>query len=138
MTGSWLLPTLIYVFAIGALGVVGKRALATLAWPVLIVWMGVGYAITVTVLAAAGQVHLAFTGDTWWAIASATLAIGGLVLLYVALGTGEASKVVPVSSAYPAVTLILSAIVLSEQLTVAGVVGVVLVIGGVVVVTTAS
>lgn len=137
MTTSWLVPTMGYVLAVGALGVSSKLALRTLSWQGLIVWMGAGYAIVLVVLLALGELALILVGDTWWAIASASLAIGGLVVLYVALGTGEASKVVPVSAAYPMVTVVLSALVLSESLTVARVGGMALVVGGVVLITIA-
>jgi len=137
MTTSWLVPTLGYVLAVGALGVSSKLALRTMTWQGLIVWMGAGYAIVLVVLLALGDLTLVLVGDTWWAIASASLAVGGLVVLYIALGTGEASKVVPVSAAYPMVTVVLSALALSESLTVARVGGMALVVGGVVLVTTA-
>ena len=70
-------------------------------------------------------------------MASAALAISGLIMLYVALGTGEATKVVTVSAAYPAATLLLAAAFLSEAITVARLAGVALVIVGVVVMTVA-
>ena len=73
--------------------------------------------------------------DLFWAAASAALAIGALILLYIALNTGEASKVVPISAAYPAVTLVLAAIFLSEAITFARAGGMLLVIAGVIVLT---
>jgi len=138
MTAEWLIPSLWYVVAVGGLGVTGKLALRTIPWQALIVWQGVGYALTLIVFAIIGEFSLPFVADTWWAIASAFLAIGGLIVLYLALGWGDVSKVVPISAGYPAVTVILSAIFLSENLTVASVAGVLLVVGGVVVLTTAS
>lgn len=138
MTAEWLIPSLWYVVAVGGLGVTGKLALQTIPWQALIVWQGIGYAITLIVFAVLGQFSLPFVGDTWWAILSAFFAIGGLIVLYIALGVGDVSKIIPISAAYPAVTVILSAIFLSETLTVASVAGVLLVVGGVVVLTTAN
>jgi transporter family protein len=137
MNAHWLIPTAAYVTAAGGLGVVSKLALQTLNWQHLLVWMGVGYAGVVAVLLALGDARLQLVGDTLWAVFSAVLVVGGLVVLYEALATGDASKVVPVSSAYPAVTLFLSGLVLSEPVSLAGVGGVCLVVAGVVVLTTA-
>jgi bacterial/archaeal transporter family protein len=131
----WLLPTLYYVLAVGALGVTGKLALRTLAWPDLILWSGIGYMLVVCFLLASGHTTLRVHSDSWWAMASAVLAISSLITLYLALGIGEAGKVSAVSGAYPAVTLLLAAAVLSEPMTLARIAGVVLVVIGVVILT---
>lgn len=138
MTSKWLVPTLAYVVALGALGVTSKFALRTLSWQDLVVWTTICYVATSIVLLSTGQAGVKFELNTWWALASAALAIGALIFLYVALGTGQASKVIPISAAYPAVTLILSAVFLGEGLTVTKVLGIVLVVGGVVVLTGAD
>lgn len=134
---AWLVPTLIYVLAVGALGVTGKLALRTLDWPDLILWTGAGYIVVASVLLLLGRTALRVTTGTGWAMASGALAITGLIVLYLALGSGEAGKVISISAAYPAVTLVLAAIFLSESLTVGRAVGTALIISGVVVVTLA-
>lgn len=133
----WLLPTIVYVLAVGALGVTSKLALRTLQWPELILWTGAGYIIVAAILLATGRTSLRIAGGTGWAVASGALAIGGLIMLYVALGRGDAGKVIAISAGYPAVTLVLAAVFLSESLSVTRVVGVGLVIGGVVLLTVA-
>ena len=138
MSTHWLIPTAAYVTAAGALGVVSKLALRRLSWHNLLAWMGVGYAVVVAVLLALGDAEFRLVDDTLWAVISAVLVVGGLVVLYEALATGDASKVIPVSSAYPAVTLFLSGLVLSEPVSLAGVAGVCLVVVGVIVLTTAN
>ena len=135
MTSKWLLPTLGYVLVLGALGVTSKLALRTLSWQDVLVWTTIGYIFTSILLLATGQAGIKFENNTWWAIASAALAISALIFLYIALGTGQASKVIPVSASYPAITLILSAIFLSESFTLAKAGGVALVVIGVVVLT---
>lgn len=137
-TAAWLIPSLIYVATIGGLGVTSKLALDHLDWQDLLLWQGIGYAIIVPVMLIRRDARVQFVPGTGWTILSAVLAIGGLVSLYLALATGEASKVVPISASYPAVTLIFSAMFLKERLTPARVAGVLLVIGGVILVTTAS
>jgi uncharacterized membrane protein len=138
MTGKWLIPTLGYVLLVGGLGVTSRLARRTLSWQDVVVWSGIGYVIVASVFLATGQARLRFTTDGRWAMGSAALAISGLVMLYVALGTGEATKVVTVSAAYPAATLLLAAAFLSEPVTIGRLAGLALVVGGVVVMTLAS
>jgi drug/metabolite transporter (DMT)-like permease len=67
-----------------------------------------------------------------WAAATAVCAAASLILLFFALTKGEASTVVPAGSAYPVVTLIGSALFLSESITVARIAGTLLIVAGVV------
>jgi bacterial/archaeal transporter family protein len=133
----WLAPTLVYVVGVGALGITGKLALRTLAWPQLVLWTAVAYATVAAVLLLTGHAAVRFTHGTLWALASGGLAVGSLVVLYLALGPGEAGKVIAISAAYPAITLLLAAAFLSEALTVGRVVGAGLVVAGVVTLTLA-
>lgn len=137
MLAKWLVPTFVYVLAVGSLGVTSKLALRTLPWQTLVMWTGIGYLFVTAMLLGLGQAKLSFVHDTPWAMLSGALAIGGLVSLYLALNTGEASKVVPVSAAYPAVTVLLSALTLSESVSLVRVGGMCLVVGGVIVLTAA-
>jgi bacterial/archaeal transporter family protein len=131
----WLLPTLGFVFALGVFGVTSKLALEHLDWQGLIFWSGAGYLVVIAVMLARGDVKVAVGAGTIWAMVSAVAAIVGLVALYVALGHGPANEIIPISGAYPAVTLIFSAILLRERISAARIVGVLLVIGGVVMIT---
>ena len=134
---SWFVPALGYVLALGALGVTSKLALETLSWQQLLPWTLLAYGVAVAVLMALGQIDWGWHTGTGWAVASAVLAVGSLILLFVALGLGDASKVVPVTAAYPAATVVLSALFLGEQVSPARVVGMLTVIVGVVVLTLA-
>lgn len=129
---SWLLLTLGYVVALGIVGVTSKLALRSLSWQDLLLVTALVYAATAAALVLAGRAGLHWEHNTIWALVSAVCVVSALVFLYTALGHGEASKVVSVSAAYPAVTLVLSAIVLSEEITPVKALGMVLVIGGVV------
>lgn len=135
---GWLLPTLYYVAGVGALGVTGKLALRTLDWPDLILWTGAGYIVVASFLLAIGQTHVRFSHDTAWAMASGALAISSLIALYLALGNGDAGKIVSITAAYPAVTLVLAAAFLAEAFTAGRVLGTALIIVGVVTVTLAK
>lgn len=131
---AWLIPSLLYVVFIGALGITGNLALRTLHWPDLILWTGIGYITVSLVLLAIGQTAIRITTGTGWAVLSGALAISGLVMLYLALGAGPAGKVLAVSAAYPIVTLVLAASFLAEPLTPLRVLGAGLVIAGVAIV----
>lgn len=137
-TAGWLVPTVIFILAVGGLGITSKLALEHLEWPDLILWSGVGYIVVVVGMLAGGYAKVELVTGTGSAIACAGMSIGSLILLYIALSAagGEASKVVPITAAYPAVTLIFAALLLGERVTASRVAGVVLVIGGVVAVTT--
>jgi bacterial/archaeal transporter family protein len=132
---AWLIPTLIYVATLGGLGVTSKLALKHLDWQDLVLWLAIGHAVSVIALLTSGRATLRVVPGTGWVIVAAVTAITGLVAFYIALSSGQASKVVPISGAYPAVTLILSALFLRERLSVGRAVGVALVVIGVVIVT---
>lgn len=138
LTSSWLAPTLAYVFTLGALGVTSKLALRTLSWQELVLWSAVAYALVAIGMLLAGKGSFHFESNTWWALLSAVIVVSSLCLLYIALGNGEASKIIPITAAYPAVTLILAGIFLSESVSLAKIGGMLLVLGGVVVLTVAD
>jgi bacterial/archaeal transporter family protein len=138
VSASWLVPTLAYVVTLGALGVTSKLALRTLEWQELVVWSAGAYLLVAVVLLAVGGGSLHFETNTWWAVLSAFIVVSSLILLYIALGNGEASKIVPITAAYPAITLIGAALFLSESVSAAKVGGMLLVLGGVVVLTIAD
>lgn len=129
---SWILPTIGYIVILGVTGVTAKLALRTITWEQLVLWVPIAYIFF-------SALFLIFKGTTFplgvgggWAAATALGASSSLILLFFALTKGEASKVVPVSSAYPVVTLIGGAAFLSEKVTLVRGVGTGLVIAGVV------
>jgi bacterial/archaeal transporter family protein len=138
VSARWLVPTLAYVVTLGALGVTSKLALRSMGWQDLVVWTAAAYAVGALVILALGKGSFAGGPDLGWALVSAVIVVSSLVLLYIALGNGEASKVVPITAAYPAVTLIGAALFLSESITAGKVAGMLLVLAGVVVLTVAD
>jgi bacterial/archaeal transporter family protein len=121
---------------VGVLGVTTKLALRTVGWPALLLWTAAVYAVVAVVLLASGA-RLRLGPGTAYALLSGSIAAGGLVLFFLALQRGDATRVVPVTSAYPVVTALLGAAVLSERLTAATAVGTALVLGGIVLITSA-
>ena len=116
MTG-WLVPSLVYIVFLGSLGVTTKLALEHIGWQEVIVWTTIVYVLISAGMLALGQAKLGFGEGTLPAIGSAILASTALVAFYIALGKGAASTVVPITSIYPVVTLLLSALVLAEKVT---------------------
>jgi transporter family protein len=128
---GWVLPTVGYIVLLGAAGVTIKLALRTIEWQQLVLWVPIVYALfAVGLVAFAGTRFPGGVGSAWAAF-SAVCAAGALILLFVALTKGDASKVVPITSAYPVITLIGSALFLAERVTTPRVVGMVLVVVGV-------
>ena len=129
---GWVLPTLLYIVILGAAGVTAKLALRTISWEQLVLWVPVAYIVFCILL-------VAFRGATFplgvggaWAAATAFAAAAALILFFYALTKGPASQVTPATSAYPVVTVIGSALFLSEKITLVRSIGTALVILGVV------
>jgi uncharacterized membrane protein len=132
---KWLVPTLGYAIALGAAGVTSKLALRSVTWQGLVLLVTPVYILCTIAFLSLGDVQIGGGIDLFWGIVSSILMVAALIFLYVALGGGEAAKVASVGAAYPAVTLIGSAIFLGEAFTVGRALGVAMVIGGVVVLT---
>jgi uncharacterized membrane protein len=126
----WLICAVYYALSLGALGITSSKALVHLQWFDLILWTGIGYVLVAGFLVISGHTAVRITSGSWWAILSAGLAISALISLYVGLQHGSAAKVVTIGAAYPAVTVLLAALFLSEPLTVPHVLGVLLIIAG--------
>lgn len=132
---DWLVPAVVYMVGVGTLGITTKLALRSIDWPALILWTALMYGIIAVVLLASGT-RLSLRGGTGMAIASGVIASGGLILLFIALGRGAATQVVPVTAAAPVVTAVLAALWLSEPIGIRTILGTGLVVAGVVLVTT--
>lgn len=135
---SWLAPSLLYTLMIGGLGVATKLALRHISWQDAIVWTALVYCVIAIAMVASGVAGVRLGPGTPIAILAGVLAAGGLIVFFIALRHGEASRVVPITSAYPLVTLGLSAFVLAEHLSATRVLGAALVVGGVVLLSLAS
>jgi transporter family protein len=129
---GWLVPTLAYVVMVGLLGVTTKLALEDLRWPELVLWTAISYAVIAAGLIAAGRSSLDRNRGAAFAALSGSLAACALIMLFLALDAGEVSRVVPITSAYPVVTLVLAAVILRERITATRVGATVLVVAGVV------
>jgi transporter family protein len=128
----WILPPIGYILTLGAAGVTAKLALRTISWQQLILWVPIAYAVIAFFIVVVRRDGLPLGAGGGWAAATAVGVSSALALFFFALTRGEASKVVPASSAYPVVTLVGSALFLAESITLVRVVGTALVATGVV------
>ena len=131
---GWLLPALGYVVLVGIAGITTKVALRTIDWQQVVYWVPVAYIVLSALLWLVYQKPMVLGSGGGWAIVTAFAAAGGLIFFFYALSKGDASVVVPATSAYPVIALIGSAIFLAESITVPKVIGTLLVIAGVVVI----
>jgi transporter family protein len=129
---GWIPPTIGYILILGASGVTAKLALRTITWEQLVLWVPVAYVVfSIGLLAVKGTSFPLGVGGGW-AAATAVGASSALILFFYALTKGDASQVAPATSAYPIVTVIGSALFLSEKITLVRGVGTGLVVAGVV------
>lgn len=132
MSAEWLLPAIGFVVVEGALGITTKLALRGIAWRQLLLWTAIAYAaIALCLIAVAGE-GVPFGTGVGWAVLSGLLASVGLLIFFVALERGDASRVVPITAAYPLVTTALAALVLSEEISPLRGLGTLLVVTGIV------
>lgn len=129
---AWILPTLGYIFLLGAGGVTAKLALRTITWEQLVLWVPVAYIFFSVLLGVFKGASLPFGVGGGWAAATAFAAASSLILFFYALTKGPASQVTPATSAYPVVTVIGSALFLGEKITLVRGIGTALVVAGVV------
>jgi len=129
---AWLAPALAFVVLVGSLGVTTELAFdEELSWQQVVVWVAVVYAVA-GLAAGLGKRRLQIVPNAVYGAISGALAASAIIMLFLALDVGDASRVVPVTSAYPALTLGLAALILSERVTWRRAGGTLLVIGGVI------
>ena len=128
---AWVPPTIAYILVLGAGGVTAKLALRTISWEQLVLWVPVAYIVFSAVLLIFRGARFPLGVGGGWAAATAFAASSALILFFYALTKAPASQVTPATSAYPVVTVIGSALFLSEKITLMRGLGTALVIVGV-------
>lgn len=132
---SWLLPVLGFLLTNGLIGVTSKLALREVSWHVVLLWTTICYTLFCLGFLISG-VGFTVNESIGWVGLMAILVPGTLILLFVALANGDVSRVIPIGAAYPAITVFAAAIFLDEPLTLTRIVGTLLVIVGVILVST--
>jgi len=100
-----------------------------------VLWTSIFYALIAVALVSIGGQRLQFVPDAGWGALSGALAATALIMLFLALSSGDVSRVVPITASYPAVTLALAAVVLGEKVSRKRVLATSLVIAGVILLT---
>jgi len=131
MLRSWTIPAAAYILVTGSIGITAKIALRTITWRELLIWTALAYALAAVICVVLTNVDMTLNIGAGMGFLSGILAVTGLVSLFVALSRAEVIRVVPVTSAYPVVTLLLSAAILHERLSPTRVLGTLLVVAGV-------
>jgi bacterial/archaeal transporter family protein len=129
---AWLVPCLVYLLIMGGLGITTKLALEELTWSQVVLWTTVTYAAIAIALFVFWRVRIGVDRGNGYCAIAGVLAVSGLICFYLAVGAGEVSRVIPITSAYPVVTLFLAALTLSERVTAVRLYSTLLVVGGVV------
>ena len=111
--------------------VTAKLALRTITWQQLVLWVPVAYIFFSVLLVIFKGARLPFGVGGGWAAVTGFAAAAALILFFYALTKAPASQVTPATSAYPVVTVIGSALFLSEKITLMRGLGTALVIVGV-------
>jgi len=119
-----------YILLLGATGITTKLALRTIEWRQLVLWLPIAYLVFAVAFVVLNGTRFPVGVGGAWAAVTALCASAALVLFFYALTQGDASVVVPVGSAAPVVTLIGSALFLSESITLPRVLGTLLVVAG--------
>jgi transporter family protein len=138
MSSSWFVPALGFMLAVGASGITLKLSLRDVGWQVLIIASTGFYAILSLALIARGGIRLPSAPGSWalFVVASGALTAGSFPLLVLALERGDASRVIPVTAAYPIVTALLALIFLAEPFNLLRLLGTLLIVAGVALVAT--
>jgi transporter family protein len=123
------------VALLGGLGVTVRFALRGMSWQSLVVLTACAYVTVAIVLLATGT-PLRIPGGKpgWTAVVSAYLPPLAVMALYLALDRGTASKVTPLTTAYPFITVFLAALFLSEAITLQVLLGCGLIVAGAIVI----
>jgi len=126
----WLIPATAYIVVVGVLGVTTKLALRHVRWPDIILWTMLVYVVASVAIIWSGSGRLQGGIGGLFALATGACAVSGLVFTALALRHTRTNVAVPFMSAYPLVTVGLSALVLAERVTFVQSAGILLVLLG--------
>lgn len=138
MSAGWVGPTAVYVLLVGVFGISAKYGLRQVTWQGLLALTTGAYAVVFAIFLAIGfpfrvddaKGNPAF--DWPMVVVASVIPPLTIVLFFLALSRGPVTRIVPITSAYPLITVVLGALFLSERVTWQVGLGVLLVVGGVV------
>lgn len=133
---AWVIPTALYVLLVGLFGIAARYGLRQVTWQGLVGMTTVAYVVVFAVVAAFGGPFRAegatsSARDWTMSVVASLIAPLTIVLFFFAVSRGPVTKIVPLTSVYPLVTVLIGALVLSETVTWQTGAGALLIVGGV-------
>ncbi len=127
----WQIWVAVTVLAWGTWGFLNGLALRNHSWQQILVWGVPTMVVAAAALLAAFGAKAGFEPKAFvWATAIQLTAVIGVILFYQALKAQNMALVVPITAAYPAVTVILAVLFGNERLRPVQLLGILLVIAG--------
>lgn len=114
---NWLGFSLLALALWGVWGFLSKAAAGYLPGPAVYLLALTGHLLVIACLLAGGKLQLPWQPAGWaLAIGAGICMAFGLLTFLLALTRGQAAVVVPLTALYPAITVLLSAVLLHEEL----------------------
>ena len=106
----------------GFWGYTSKLAANNIEWKQLTFFFALGVILSALILntilmGLMGSFSIALNKGSFYALASGVACLLGVAAVYIALEEGKASLVIPFTALYPLITILLSAILLKEKIT---------------------
>ena len=131
---SWLVLSLICLCVYGVWGFLSKFLSSELNAPSLLIYSLMGSALGIPIYMLTYRQSFSFqwqNGWTYMGILVGVFASLGAFLFFNAIGQGEASKVVVITSLYPIVTTVLAFLFLNESISFGKIFGILLCLAGI-------
>ncbi len=128
---DWLIFSIITIMGWGVWGFLGKLSTRSInaITVYFLAFLGSFIILPIYFILFHGEIHINFKNmDTVWGILSGITASVASICFYLALKKGESSIVVPLTSLYPVITVLLSILLLQESFTIKKIIGVILAI----------
>lgn len=118
MTNSWIYWAIITVISFGIWGAFSKVAVESIGWKNTTLFYTIGFVWVAPALFILYHPSVATLSRSAviFAILAGAVSVAAIIGFNIALTTGEASIVVPVTSLYPLVTIIISLLFLHEKI----------------------
>ncbi len=119
MFSNWIFWSLIGLILWGFWGYTSKLAANNIEWRQLTFFFALGVILSALILNTIlmGSFSIALNKGSFYALVSGIACLLGVAAVYIALEKGKASLVIPFTALYPLITILLSAILLKEKIT---------------------
>lgn len=138
---SWFALSLICLLIYGLWGFLSKLLSTELNTPSLLVYSLIGSALAIPLYLITYWDSISFEWENGWTYLGILVGIftsSGAFFFFSAIGKGEASQVVVITSLYPLVSTILALIFLKEAVTVSQILGIILCLAGIILLSTSQ